>query len=223
MKKLSILIAICVLSLTSTTFGQKFTQHVSFDDQVGTANAGTYNSTDHFSVDLYLTYSGYTASGLSLWFQTTANAAPNIFISQFTWDTTFTDRGNANLASYPMGFTLLESNGMYTNPNPSDFGAIVKDVHNGLVPAGTYLIGNLSVSLSGLAAGVYVLQTDATSPHGSEVSRFTGDTFVDEFLPVSTYTITIIPEPSTFALLIVMAIGAGLGSTRARFRKRSYS
>jgi hypothetical protein len=69
--------------------GQKRTQHISFDDNLGPGNAGTYNATDSFGVDLYLTFNGYNSFGLSLWFETTANAASNIFLTGFTYGTTF--------------------------------------------------------------------------------------------------------------------------------------
>jgi hypothetical protein len=220
MKKISVLVAICVMSATTIAFGQKYTQHVSFDDQVGPGDAGTYNSTDHFSVDLYLTYAGYDSPGFSLWLATTADAAPHIFLTDFTYAGPF-DVPTQPFAG-PIGFTQLLFDGThYTTPNPSDLGS-TKDPLTGLVPAGTYFIGHLSIDLSGMAPGTYLLQSSDIGPHRSEVTRFDGTTFVDSDLPAAFYTITIVPEPSTLALLSVTAIGIGLGSAGARLRKRSY-
>ena len=190
--------------------GQVHTQHISFDDTIGPGNAGTYNPTDHFSVDLYLTFAGYDSPALSLWFATTANAAPNIFVTGFTWGKTFPDEGNASIASYPMGFNVLQQDGLYSNPNPSDFGGVVDDIHAPWPGPGTYFVGHLSISLNGLAPGIYTLQTDATRPHVSEVASFDGTTFHDEPIPVAAYTITIVPEPSTLALLVLAATGLGI-------------
>lgn len=222
MKKISILVAICVLSLTGAVLGQKRTQHISFDDNLGPGNSGTYNSTDAFGVDLYLTYEGYNSTGLSLWFDMAASAAPHTFITAFTWGPTFTDRGNADSASYPIGFTVLESDGRYGTSQPSDFGGILPDIiGTGPVGPGTYFLGHLSIDLAGLAPGIYTLQTDSTGGHSSEVTSFDGTTFEDNYLPVATYTITVVPEPSAFASLIVTAVAAGFGSAVARLRKKS--
>jgi hypothetical protein len=83
MKRLSLLVAVCAMTAATSVFGQEHTQSISFDDGVGSGNAGTYNSTDSFSVDLYLTFNGYNATGLSIWMQTTANAAPFISLTGF--------------------------------------------------------------------------------------------------------------------------------------------
>jgi hypothetical protein len=222
MKKISILVAICVMFATDAILAQKHTQHVSFDDGVGPGNAGTYSPTDQFGIDLYLTYAGYDSVGFSLSLETTADAAPSIFVTGFTYGTTFDDPNFLPPPSFPDGFTLLQSNGLYTTPSLRDLGA-TSDPHAGGVAPGTYFVGHLSISLSGLAPGIYILQSTTTSPRASEVTRFDGTMFYDEYLPVSTYTITIVPEPSTFALLIVAALGISAFTCRRAVSKRSYS
>jgi hypothetical protein len=203
-----------LISLAAMPFarGQTHTQSISFDDGNGLGNAGTYFSTDHFSVDVYLTFNGYNSAGLSLWLETTANAAPFISLTGFTYGTTFPEA--IQPFAGPLGFTYLQSTGLYTTPNPSDLGATLDLQAQPPAPPGTYFVGHLTVSLDGLAPGIYVLQTDAThgSPlsHRSVVTSYSpGDppVFNDEPIPVSPYTITVIPEPGTVSL-----VGLSLGS-----------
>jgi hypothetical protein len=214
MKKLLLFL---LISLAAVPFarGQTHTQSISFDDGNGPGNAGTYFSTDHFSVN------GYNSPGLSFWLETTANAAPFISLTGFTYGTTFPEP--IQPFAGPLGFTYLQSTGLYTTPNPSDLGATLNLQKLPPASPGTYFIGHLTVSLDGLAPGVYVLQTDATrgSPlnHQSVVTSYSpGDppVFNDEPIPASPYTITIIPEPGTISL-----IGLSLGSLAfALHRKR---
>ena len=214
MKRLTQFITICMMCVACSVFAQTHTQSISFDDGVGPGNAGTYGSNDHFSVDLYLTYSGYNSYGFSLWMETTAAAAPYLTLTGMTNNTTFPDLNP--FLTFPQAFTLLQSNGMYTTPNspdggPSDIGSTVSNPQAGSVPPGTYFVGQLSVALNGLPPGVYVMRTDALGGHTSEVV----DTkFMDNNIPVSEYTITVVPEPSTMALLGVAAIVLVLSARR---------
>ena len=246
MKKISIVAAICVIALAQIAFAQLdpdlisantaagmerpridpngpiHEQFITFNDNDGTGNAGTYNSTDTFGLDIFLTWAGYNSYGLSLWLETTADAAPHILLTGFTYGTTFDDPTQPFI-SYPLGFTLAESNGLFTTPNPSDLGATVLDPHAGGIAPGTAFIGHLSISLNGFAPGIYILQTDATSSHRSIAVSFDGTTVHEENIPVATYTITIVPEPSTAALLSVSAIGLGVWIYRCTVSKESRS
>lgn len=219
MRKITVLVAICLMSVTTIAFAQTHTQSISFDDGVGPGNAGTYNSTDTFSFDIFLTYAGYNSTGLSLWLETTADAASHIFLTGFTFGDTFNDPNNNPPATFPMSFTVLEPTGLYTIPNPSDLGGTTEPL--AVVGPGTYFLGRLSIGLSGLAPGIYTLQTDATGPHTSEVTSFDGTNLDDNNLPVCTYTITVVPEPSTFALLIVAAASAGACAYRRTITRNS--
>ncbi len=204
MKKMFLLSALCVMSLTTTLLGQTHTQSISFDDGVGPGNAGTYNSTDSFGVDLYLTYSGYNAYGLSLWFATSASGAPFISLTGMSYGTTFPDP-NQPFITFPLNFTQPEAGGLYGTPNPSDLGSgISTSPPFNSVPPGTYFIGHLSVSLAGLPPGIYTLQTDTWGPHASEVA----DTdFMDNNVPAALYTITVVPEPETVVLFALGSLG----------------
>jgi hypothetical protein len=236
MKRISILSAFCLVALTQIVSarlqielpsenagivnphpigdpsGAIHTQFLSFNDNNGVPDAGTYNPNDNFSFDIFLTFSGYNSTGLSFWLETTADAAPNIVLTGYVRGTTFPS-GGAHI--FPMPFTVFESNGWYTTPNPSNLGATLPGGENP-VPPGTYFLETLSVSLTGLAPGTYILRSTALNPRASEVTSFDGTTFADNNLPNTTYTITIVPEPSTAVLLIVAAIGAAAPLCRRR-------
>ena len=65
-KKLSIIIG-CLLLTAGYTYGQA---SFSFDDNNGTADAGSYNPTDTIVLDLFGTFTGPgMADGFSLWRQ----------------------------------------------------------------------------------------------------------------------------------------------------------
>ena len=128
-------------------------------------------------------------------------------LTDFTYGTTFVDPTQPFAGL--IGFTLLQSTGLYTTTQPSDLGATQNPPYEtSAVPPGTYFVGNLGISLSGLAWGVYVLRTDATLPRASNTANWLGGTqFVTKFIPSSEYTITIIPEPTTFSLAALGILG----------------
>jgi hypothetical protein len=217
MKK-PLLFLLILLAAMPFARGQTHTQSISFDDGNGPGNAGTYLPTDHFSVDLYLTFNGYNCIGLSTWLETTANAAPFISLTGFTYGTTFVDPTQPFAG--PIGFTELESTGLYTTPVPSDLGATQNPPFDKTaVPPGTYLIGHLTIGLAGLAPGVYFLQTTATTPRSSvATSYFSGDIqpIRDEYIPSSAYTITVVPEPGTVSLIALGLSGVALALHRKK-------
>lgn len=214
MKKIITLALGCITLSAVAAFGQTHTQSLSFDDGNGTGNAGTYNSNDTFSFDINLTYAGYSSYGLSLWFETEAAAHNALIITNFTYGTTFADPTQPG--STPVGFTVLANDGGYVNPQPSDFGAtttIVDPAH--AVPPGTYFVGHITISITGLAPGTYILESAATGAPGlTRQSEVTDTDFQDNNIPNSIYTITIVPEPSTYALCALGAIGLGIVAYR---------
>src|SRR5947208_10612011 len=79
MKKAILSALIPIFMATSAAFGGAV---ISFNDNNGTANAGTYNSTDTFSFDVNLTLTGTTTSpGYSLWLEVPSTLAPFITIT----------------------------------------------------------------------------------------------------------------------------------------------
>ncbi len=122
MKKAILLSAVCLMSAATSVFGQTHTQSISFDDGIGPGNAGTYNSTDSFGVDLYLTYNGYAAYGYDLHLVTTADAAPHLSLTDYMYGPTFPDPLE-NL-TFPLSFTRLLSNGLYGTSPPGNLGSL---------------------------------------------------------------------------------------------------
>ncbi len=222
MKKALLVTFICIMTAAGAAFGQR--QKLSFNDNNGTANAGTYGPNDIFSVDVFMKFSGFHALGLSYWLEVQNGLAPKISITNVTY------------------FTFLDPN--QTVPNPAFFNTTV-GAHAGYrtetrdlgatpvdismpIPPGTYMVSTIQFTLNGAAPGTYLLKSTTLSPHGSEVN----DTnFVSHFFPASTYRITIagadrmtmavVPEPTTFTLLWLAATGCGLAAYRRRSCPRS--
>ncbi len=219
MKKL-LLTAACLVTLTSFALGQ--TQTITFDDNVGTADAGTYNSTDTFSFDVNLTLSGWTgagltAAGLSYWLQVPTALAPYITITSNTYFT-FTDSINPGV---PKTFTDTggANPGYLSDKGPSDLGdlgAITNDMSEE-IQDGMYKMTTVTFSLSGAPLGTYDLLTTNLGGKASEVND---TSFGTHFIPTGTYHIAVVPEPSTWSLVVLGGLGA-VGLTTLQRRRRA--
>ena len=171
-------------------------QSLTFNDNGsggGDATHGTYAPGSTFSLDVFLTFSGYNSTGLSFWLEASNGLAGSLSITGVTYGTTFPDPTNTAPNPAIFNTSVGASPGFMTETR--DLGSTA----NGTVAApGTYFVAHITFSLSAsFAPGNYILQSTVTSPHTSEATSFDGTTFADNNLPAAQYFITQIPEPTT--------------------------
>lgn len=197
------------------------TQSLSFDDMGlggGGPTSGTYMPGTTFSFDVFITYQGYNSTGQSYWLETNNAFAGSLSITGLTYGTTFPDATQTAPNPAPFNAALGASPGFMTENR--DLGATINDFGN--VPGpGTYFIGHITFTIgAGAALGSYILQSTVTSPHTSESTSFDGTTFGDNNLPAAQYMITIVPEPTTLALIGLTAVGGAIIAHRRRVLRR---
>lgn len=193
MKKqvLAAIMATGLLAVSSvSSWGQ--TALFTYNDGNGVPDAGTYHPGDSFTFSITLAFTpGGTISnldGVSYWLQQNSPASP--FIASVTLrDVTgspFTDLQTPGL-TYPQNL----------NPsNANDLGAAVP-IANSPLGAGGYLVANITVQISPTAPnGTYVLSDTLAGGKISVISDSNGHAFA---IPEADYTITLVPEPGTWA------------------------
>ena len=162
----------------------------SYNDGIGAPDAGVYEpgSSFTFSISLAFTPGGSVANleGLSYWFEQQNPGAPFNFsiTNRDVTGSMFTDLQTPGL-TYPQNMTPRSANDLGAElPGPTGVGT------------GSYFIANVTVTVSATATnGTYLIENTTAAGKTSVISDDAGHTFA---IPAAFYTITVVPEPSTW-------------------------
>ncbi len=189
--------AALVMQLTVAIESGRADTTFSLSNGSATPTAGSYAPGSSFTLSVTLNVTNAT-SGYSLWFDTaTANAG---FFSIGSFTLTSAAFPDATSANGPQGFGTANAGRSGFLSNLSDLGATTT---SGTAAPGSYMVQNVTFLIDpSAAAGVYTLQTTPTGA-GGRVSGSSGGGpgFVFESAPSSAFTVTVVPEPSTWALI----------------------
>ena len=215
MKKTLLITIISAMMGISVAYAGTGTQSLTYNDGNGTPNAGTYNQTDTITLDIFVTFAGYNSPGLSFWFEAQNGIASFLHITSISWGTTFPDSTTPPANIIGQGFASPTGASAGFLSEVPDLGS----TGNPTTPAapGTYMEAHITLSIAGASMGTFILQSTTVSPHASEVSD---DAFNDHnIVPAAQYMITIVPEPTTLALIGMTAVGGAFIAHRRRVLK----
>jgi hypothetical protein len=196
-KRLSIALAALICAFAAISVASAQTALFIYNDGNGTPNVGTYHPGDSFtfSINLAFTPGGTVANlaGVSYWFeQSSPNPPFNFAITlRNATGSSFTSLQTPNL-TYPQNLAPSNAN---------DLGGSTQS-GSGL-GAGTYLVANLTVSISpSTAFGDYFIENVTSGGKKAVITDDMGNTFA---IPQATYEIDVVPEPSTWLAAILAA------------------
>ena len=210
MKKL-LLVAALALTSASIAAPRANAQTAEFQFTPTTFSDVTAGSQITFRIDLIFTAGGSFSGGVEgltyfLQQNNPANGFPFTIVGRDTTGSQFSDLLQSNAAVT----SSTNSDNRLDPSNNRDLGALTE---TGPLGSGTYFIANITLQVANNAlAGNYTIQSTTTGGQASIINNSNGDTF-----PIQPGSLTVaVPEPSTYALLAVGAIVAGLGVYRRR-------
>lgn len=210
MKK-ALLILLIGLSTTATSLFAQTSQTLSITGPSGWV-PGTM-----VTLSVYDAYSGGVSYGLSYWLMVSNAIAPSLTITGLTY---FTFLDGNNIGTFPFSFNSTSSAdpGFMTtttaNGQSGDLGGTSNSPMQPPPPGVPVHVTDITFAIAANAPiGTYTLRTTTANPRLS--IQVTSD-FNDAPFPQASFFFTVVPEPSTLALIGLTGLAAGVMAYRRR-------